>query len=165
LTGEAYFEIATDASHPFTVQTDDQRVQVLGTHFNVNAYHDAGGSRTTLLEGSVQATSGRSTRRIRPGQQVVTDGRDQLTIKKVDTEQAVAWKNDQFMFNSLPLKELMSSLARWYDVEIVYAAELPAVRFNGSVSKFDDISVVLKILGSTGKARFKIAGKKVYVTR
>jgi transmembrane sensor len=165
LKGEAYFEVAKDPTRPFIVQTDDQQIKVLGTHFNVNAYHDQGGSATTLLEGSIRATAGTAFALVRPGQQVLTHGNQHLKITKADTELAIAWKNDQFMFDSMPLKVLMENLARWYDVEIVYTADLPDVHFNGSVSKFENISVVLKILASTGKVHFKMEGRTIHVNR
>lgn len=165
LIGEAYFEVAKDPAHPFIVQTDDQQISVLGTHFNVNAYHDEGGSKTTLLEGSIRATRKNAQATIKPGQQVISSGTGQLNIEEVDTEQAVAWKNDQFMFESEPVRPLMKTVARWYDVEVIYGANVPDVRFNGAISKFENISAVLKILESTGKIHFEVSGRKVYVTK
>ncbi|MEN0056659.1 MAG: FecR domain-containing protein [Mucilaginibacter sp.] len=165
LAGEAYFEVAKDAAHPFIVQTDDQEIKVLGTHFNVNAYHDDGGSKTTLLEGSIHAAGKNAQAIIKPGQQVISSSTGKLNIDQVDTELAVAWKNDQFMFESEPVRPLMKTVARWYDVEVIYGANVPDVRFNGAISKFENISAVLKILESTGKIHFEVSGRKVYVTK
>ncbi|MES2456464.1 MAG: FecR domain-containing protein [Bacteroidota bacterium] len=165
LTGEAYFEVAKDPSRSFIVQTDDQAIHVLGTRFNVNAYHDNGGSKTTLLEGSVKATTRKSAAIIRPVQQVTSQGDQQLKVEEADVDLALAWKNDQFMFESEPIRQLMKRLARWYDVDVVYGAQVPDVRFNGAISKFENISAVLKILESTGKAHFKVEGRKIYVAK
>jgi hypothetical protein len=165
LTGEAYFEVAKDPAHPFIVQTDDQQISVLGTHFNVNAYHDEGGSKTTLLEGSIRATGKNAQAIIKPGQQVISSSTGKLNIDQVDTELTVAWKNGQFMFESEPVRPLMKTVARWYDVEVIYSADVPDVRFNGAISKFENISAVLKILESTGKIHFEVNGRKVYVTK
>lgn len=165
LMGEAYFEVTKDPAHPFIVQTDDQQIRVLGTHFNVNAYHDDGGSKTTLLEGSIRAVGKYAEVMIKPGQQVISSTTGQLNVNDADTELAVAWKNDQFMFESEPVRPLMKKLARWYDVEIIYDADVPDVRFNGAISKFENISEVLKILGNTGKVHFEVSGRKVYVTK
>lgn len=165
LTGEAYFEVAKDPAHPFIVQTDDQQISVLGTHFNVNAYHDDGGSKTTLLEGSIRAAGKNAQATIKPGQQVISSSTGKLNIDQVDTELAVAWKNDQFMFESEPVRLLMKTVARWYDVEVIYGPDVPDVRFNGAISKFENISAVLKILESTGKIHFEVSGRKVYVTK
>ena len=165
LTGEAYFEVAKDSAHPFIVQTDDQQIKVLGTHFNIDAYHDDGGSKTTLLEGSIRATGKNDQATIKPGQQVVSSSTGKLNIDQVDTELAVAWKNGQFMFESEPVRPLMKTVARWYDVEVIYGVDVPDVRFNGAISKFENISAVLKILESTGKIHFEVNGRKVYVTK
>ncbi|MDR6941567.1 FecR family protein [Mucilaginibacter pocheonensis] len=165
LKGEAYFEVAKDAAHPFIVRTDDQQIRVLGTHFNVNAYHDDGGSKTTLLEGSIRAAGNHSEAVVRPGQEVVSSSTGRLTIGQADTELAIAWKNDQFMFESEPVRPLMKKVARWYDVEVIYARDVPDVRFNGAISKFENISAVLKILESTGKIHFEVSGRNVYVTK
>lgn len=165
LKGEAYFEVAKDSAHPFIVQTDDQQISVLGTHFNVNAYHDDGGSKTTLLEGSIRAAGKNAQAIIKPGQQVISSSTGKLNIDEVDTELVVAWKNDQFMFESEPVRPLMKAVARWYDVEVIFGADVPDVRFNGAISKFENISAVLKILESTGKIHFEVNGRKVYVTK
>ncbi|SEB17698.1 FecR family protein [Pedobacter hartonius] len=165
LTGEAYFEVAKDPHHPFVVQTDDQQIRVLGTHFNVNAYHDNGGSKTTLLEGSIHARGKQAEVTLVPGQQVSTVAKGRLKVDPADQEIAVAWKNDQFMFESEPISILMKTLARWYDVEVVYGKDVPDIRFNGAVSRFENISEVLKILESTGKIHFQIDGRKVRVIK
>lgn len=165
LTGEAYFEVSRDPKHPFIVQTDDQRIRVLGTRFNVNAYHDEGGSKTTLVEGSIKATSVNAAATIRPGHEVTTNGPGRLKVDVADIELALAWKNDQFMFESEPLRRLMKRLARWYDVDVVYGNDIPEIRFNGAISRFENISSVLKIVESTGKAHFKIVGRTLYVER
>ena len=56
LQGEAYFEVSKDAAHPFKVETGAIIVQVLGTHFNVEAYPEDTQVKTTLLEGSVSVS-------------------------------------------------------------------------------------------------------------
>lgn len=165
LTGEAYFEVAKDPLHPFVVQTDDQQIRVLGTHFNVNAYHDDGGSKTTLLEGSIHARGKQTEVVLTPGQQVSTMANGGLKVDPADQELAVAWKNDQFMFESEPIRILLKTLSRWYDVEVVYGTDVPDIRFNGAVSRFENISEVLKILESTGKVHFQLDGRKVRVTK
>ncbi len=57
LEGEAYFEVAANAAQPFVVQTAGMKVEVLGTHFNLKAYHDEPGIQAALLEGSVRIVS------------------------------------------------------------------------------------------------------------
>src|SRR5690606_34175743 len=71
LRGEAYFEVAPDKSRIFQVVTRDQTVQVLGTHFNINAYADEPSVNTTLLEGSVRISDSKTntSQLLKPGEQ------------------------------------------------------------------------------------------------
>jgi transmembrane sensor len=100
LTGEAYFEVAKNATRPFIVKTETQTVQVLGTHFNINSYADEQSVATTLLEGSIKITgnAGKNAVQLNPSQQSVNvDGRINI-INNADVDEAVAWKNGKFLF-------------------------------------------------------------------
>lgn len=165
LVGEAYFEVAKDAARPFSVSTAQQKVEVLGTHFNISSYSDEGLTKTTLLEGSVKVNMNNSqdTRLLKPGQQCLLNG-GKLSIAAIDTEEVMAWKNGLFIFNNEELEHIMRKVSRWYNVEIEY--ENDAVKkevFGGSVSRFEHVSRVLHMLEITGNVRFKIADRKITV--
>lgn len=164
LNGEAYFQVAKDKGHPFIVESRGQRIEVLGTHFNVNAYHDEPVMKTTLLEGSVKVSDKNIEKILLPGYEAVNTGND-ITVDKVDTELAVAWKNNNFVFANERIETVMKMVERWYDVEVVYEGAMPEDRFRGGVSRFDNISKVLNILESTGLVHFKVKNRKVYVSR
>ncbi|TCC98831.1 FecR family protein [Pedobacter hiemivivus] len=164
LEGEAYFQIAKDKAHPFIVESGDQQVEVLGTHFNVRAYKGEKVFRTTLLEGSVKVTGDGKTKVLSPGFEAInTSG--EIRVGKADTEWAVAWKNNKFIFDSQQIEDIMPMIERWYNVEVIYTGEMPSDTFWGSVSRYDNISKVLGALESTGNVHFKIEGRKVYVSR
>ncbi|WEK20407.1 MAG: DUF4974 domain-containing protein [Candidatus Pedobacter colombiensis] len=165
LEGEAYFEIAKDKAHPFVVESRKQRVTVLGTHFNVNAYADEPVIKTTLLEGSVRVSEGTATQLLVPGCEAVNAADGKIVLNRVDTELAVAWKDNNFVFANERIETVMKMLERWYDVQVVYQGEMPQEKFRGAVSRFDNIAKVLNILQSTGSVRFKIEGKKIYVSK
>ena len=134
LIGEAYFEIAKDKKRPFRVHTVGQIIEVLGTHFNVTAYKDDPVTKTTLVEGSVRVSSSRqseATRDLSPGKEErsLPMGRDdgkqiilkpgeqstltgsKITVQEIDPDNAIAWKNGEFMFFKEPLREIMPKLA------------------------------------------------------
>src|ERR1700694_5133600 len=67
--GEAYFEVAKDAARPFQVWAGDTKIEVLGTHFNVNAYGDEPMIKAALIEGSVRVARGGIERLFRPGEE------------------------------------------------------------------------------------------------
>jgi ferric-dicitrate binding protein FerR (iron transport regulator) len=161
LIGEAYFEVAKDKTKPFLVKSKGQEVEVLGTHFDVNAYPDEQSIKTTLMEGSVKL-NGQLT--LKPGEQsVLSDGK--FNVKEVNAIDAADWKNGEFVFNNEPLTSIMKKVARWYGVEIVYTNDLGKVpTFSGSVSRSENISSVLNMLAETSNVRFAIAGKQIRVT-
>ncbi|HXO74380.1 MAG TPA: FecR domain-containing protein, partial [Puia sp.] len=164
LSGEAWFEIAPDKSHPFIVTSGDQDIKVLGTQFNLNAYDDEPFIKTTLQSGSVVISS-RSTHQshsLSPGQQSILTGTN-LSISEADIEEATAWKNGYFMFESEGISTIMRKIARWYDVEIRFDGPPPPDKFNGSVQRFVNVSQVLKKLELTNKVHFTIEGRTISV--
>lgn len=159
LIGEAYFEIAKNKSRPFKVLTNGQVIEVLGTHFNVTAYKGDHVTKTTLVEGSVKVND----RTLKPGEQSTLTG-SKITVQEIDPDNAIAWKNGEFMFFKEPLSEIMPKLARWYDVEISYQnTNLAHKHFSGTISKFENIAEVLNMLTLTGEINFKIEGRRVFV--
>ena len=161
LVGEGYFEVSRNKEKPFLVQTQKTKVKVLGTHFNLMAYSNERSSRTTLLEGSVEVTDGVQSRTIKPGQQAVTGGG--IQIKNVHTEEAIAWKNGYFQFESEDLKTILRQLKRWYGFEIVNEALVPDKHFTAYISRNTTLSQVLKMLEMSGELKFKIEGEKIII--
>lgn len=165
LTGEGYFEVSKDKKKPFTVVTAQQQVQVLGTHFNINAYKDENATRTTLLEGSVKVLTGtqnQAPKLLSPGQQS-TVAKNTFKVDHVDTDNVIAWKNGYFTFNGEDLEVSMRKLSRWYNVEVVYEGNFDNISFGGSISRSRSLTEVLKILELTRKMKFKIEGRRVIV--
>jgi len=169
LTGEAYFEVAHNPAKPFKVSSNGQTVEVLGTHFNINAYSDERAIKTTLLEGAVKISKGSRIAVLKPGQQAQISNNElnpEININSnVDLEEAVAWKNGLFVFDGDNIQHIMRMLSRWYDVEVVYSGAIQDDPFGGSVSRFENVSEVLKILQLTGKVHFKIEGRKIIVSK
>jgi transmembrane sensor len=160
ITGEAYFEVAPDSRKPFRVSVNGMVVEVLGTHFNISAYPEDGDARTTLLEGSVKIGN----TLLSPGGQasVSQDGSIKV-LQGADTEKAVAWKNNLFIFSKDDIETIMRQLSRWYNVEVQYRGDLGGRHFSGIISRNDNISDVLNMLESTEKVKFLVEGTKVTV--
>jgi len=169
LTGEAYFEVVHNPAKPFKVNSNGQTVEVLGTHFNINAYNDERAIKTTLLEGAVKISKGSRAAVLKPGQQAQINNNDmnaEININSnADIEEAVAWKNGLFMFDGDNIQHIMRMVSRWYDVEVEYKGAVQDDVFGGSVSRFENVSEVLKILQLTGKVHFKIEGRKIIVSK
>lgn len=164
VTGEVYFEIAKDASRPFTVVGGGQEILVLGTSFNFNAYDDEDFVATTLLEGSVKISLPMGTSaKLSPGQQCRLNRNNSLkVVNTINTSEVIAWKNGLFQFRNASVESIMKQIARWYDIEVVFESGT-SQQIDGSIPRNTQLSNVLRILELTGKVRFKVDGKKVTV--
>lgn len=164
LQGQAYFEVAKDASHPFKVKAGKLNINVLGTSFDVMAYPDEKSIYTTLVEGSVQVQDNNRVKLLLPQQQAVADLKEgTLLVQSVNTDKALAWKNGLFIFNNADFESLLREIARWYDVEFINLAGKNDELYGGSISRNKNLSDVLHLLGSYGSHQFKIEGRKVTV--
>lgn len=178
ITGEVYFEIAQDRQRPFKVvilkadvgTNHIAEVEVLGTHFNINAYNDETAIITTLLEGKVRFTSlaGKKSGTIDkgillPGQQVQMDPKGQIRIiNDADIEEAIAWKNGEFLFRSADMKSLLRQAAYWYDIEVDYPLGVPKDKFKGVIGRNVTLTQFLQIL-EYSEVKFKIEGRKLTI--
>lgn len=166
LDGEAYFEVAKDELRPFIVHTSNERVEVLGTHFNVNSYKGETSSKVSLLEGQVRVQLDNGPSQIlHPGQQTVVEGAH-ISVQNIDKDEIVAWKNGEFMFNNESLGGAMRKLERWYDIDIEVDPELRELSLWGSVSRFANFDQVLKIIKTTDDAiSISIDGRRVKIMK
>lgn len=175
LTGEAYFEVAKDGRKPFHVVTPTQDVEVLGTHFNVNAYSNEPSTKTTLLEGAVKVTPAIGNRQsaknaersvvLKPGEQSELSGASSpLAINySPDLEQTMAWKNGFILFNKADIKSIMRQVERWYNVDVVFEGDIPQRTFTGGIARSARLSELLRLF-EVSKVKFRIEDKKLIVT-
>lgn len=162
LSGEAYFEVAKDKTRPFKVISEKQVVEVLGTHFNINSYQDEASTKTTLMEGSVRITAIKTDKKIMlvPGNQSIIT-QEKTDIINGNLEEAISWKNGQFMFVNENLGSIMRKLARWYNIEVNYEDAVANKTFSGTISRYTDVTEVLKTLELTKSVKFKIEGNTI----
>ncbi|SMC98131.1 FecR family protein [Pedobacter africanus] len=167
LTGEAYFEVAHNKKQPFVVKTDKQDVEVLGTHFNINSYTEENETMTTLLEGAVkvikkQDKDQQQSLTLVPGQQSVLMA-GVLSVRAVDLEAVMAWKNGYFIFKDESLRSIMRKISRWYDVDVTYAGNVPDKSYEGTISRFKNVSELLRKFELTEGVHFKVEGRRITV--
>lgn len=159
LTGEAYFEVEKDAEHPFVVKAEQIDVQVLGTHFNVDAYPGDAEVRTTLLEGSVAVgiTGEKEPIVLLPGESAVYN-RTTNRLQREQTPESVnkiVWRSGDFLFDYLPLHEITRQLAHAFHVtfEITDPA-LKSYRIRAHFGKEESLAQILGLLQETGNFRY-----------
>ena len=163
LTGEAYFEVAKDKKRPFRVSVNEMQVNVLGTHFNINAYDDEATINTTLLEGSVLLSEKSQKVLLKPGQQAQKQKKGTIVVNnKVNIDEVMGWKNGVFYFENANLQTVLREISRWYDVDVVFEKGIPVRTFEGEIQRNLKLSQVLKIL-EKNKVHFKIDGNVLRV--
>lgn len=169
LKGEAYFEVHKDSLRPFIVRMNGAEVTVLGTSFNVNTYGDDGQIYTTLVNGSVRVSSVKNGQAevLKPGMQSVMNVQSGLlTVRKVDVEPYVAWREGRFVFRAMTLDLIMRQLQRWYDFEVFYQnSELKDYEFRGVIKRDMDLDKVLSVIKATTNVDFEVKGKVITIIK
>lgn len=156
LEGEAYFEVAKNKEKPFVVASDDQRIRVLGTHFNVKAYRE-NRTTTTLMEGSVEVATNTRAYTLKPGQSsMVTWGGADIKVGPAKMDKVNAWRNNEFAFYDATLDQIGRELSRWYGVDVQVVSRGRGYGFTGVISRNKDLEEVLDILNRTGQIRYHI---------
>jgi len=168
ITGQVYFQVIHNSHKPFRVSVKDQTVEDIGTGFNIKAYDDEPNLKVTLVEGKASVRTKEQFKILHPGQAAITNyGDPKIMVTNADIEETMAWKNGLFIFNEETLQSEMREISRWYNVEFVYPTGqiFTGGGFGGSISRFGNISDVLKMLEVTGDYHFQIDGRKVIVTK
>lgn len=180
ITGEVFFDVEKNASHPFIVEakpaldeSDPVEIKVLGTQFNIMAYREEKGIKTTLLEGAVELYKGADKVKLLPGQQALVKPESRIktnempesiqVINNVNVSKTIAWKNGFFQFADDNIENVLRQIARWYNVEIEYKDKIPEGHITGKIPLQTNLSDVLKILKWSGVA-FQIEGRKVVIS-
>jgi ferric-dicitrate binding protein FerR (iron transport regulator) len=160
ITGEAYFEVTKNPAQPFKVSIDENNtVEVIGTHFNINAYKDEGYITTTLLEGKVKLAQ----TILQPGEQAIVTSDASITINhSSDLEQVMAWKNGIFYFRNAGLELVMKQLERWYNIEVQYKGKIPAYKINGKMDRGLRLQEVLDFLEKM-EVKYKLNGRTITI--
>ncbi|MGY8911295.1 MAG: FecR family protein, partial [Flavobacteriales bacterium] len=153
--GEAYFDVSpstANAGTSFKVYNKNQEIKVLGTEFNIKAYKNELNIYTTLVEGKVAITTEHKNNILSPGEQSILNiNTTDIRIAQVDIKPEISWREGIFIFKKKPLKEIMTTLSRWYDMEVVFLnKDAETIQFNGSLNKNQSIEAVLNDIKNFG---------------
>lgn len=150
LTGEALFEVAHDAKHPFIVETFATDLRVLGTKFNVLADPDNEVFSTTLIEGKVKVTN-----RNDPAESIIMQPNDMVVLEngrlykeRVSDFADLCWTEGLIHLKKMPFGELMAIFERAFDVRIKIEREtMPQINvMNGEIRISDGVDYALHVL-------------------
>jgi len=160
LTGEGYFEVSKDKSHPFIVVSATQQVKVLGTKFNINAYPNENAVRTTLLEGAVKINDSKV---LKPGE-LALEQNGRIVVQHADLRSETAWVDNDFYFNNEDLESVMRKVSRWYNISFTFSnEELKKIPLNGHLSRNKSLMTMLNGIGMTTNVSFKLNGTVVEI--
>lgn len=142
LNGEAYFEVAKDTEHKFIVSTPQKsKVEVLGTHFNLEAFDEMDEVITTLVEGKVEFVyekDGQGSKILMcPGQKVIYNNKDgQILSYNTNGESELAWMDQKVIFDKTPFKAALHILKKRYNVDfIVNTSKFDKYTFTGAFTE------------------------------
>lgn len=117
--GEAYFDVAKNKDCPFIIQSQDYKIRVLGTTFNLNNYEDSEELQLTLCTGKVLMNFGEEQLKLAPGEQLVLDKTNMhLEREHVNTQNYMLWMQNKLYFNRTPIQEVTRRLERVYNYTI-----------------------------------------------
>ena len=156
ISGEVFFEVAEDKEHPFIVHTNNGDIRVLGTGFGITSYPEEN-AYVTLAHGKIAfSDNNHETMYLEPGEQVEIVG-DKWEKRVVNVDEYVGWKDGKFVFNDRSLSDIMNTMERWYDVDVVFdSPKLKDVRFSGDIKRYGSINVLLDALVLTREMEYSI---------
>ncbi|WP_423130424.1 FecR family protein [Gaoshiqia sp. Z1-71] len=168
LSGEGYFDVAKDESHPFTVQTPHAEVKALGTKFDVSAYIEDNEVVTTLEEGSVEIMNKADHTKtlLRPGEQNrINTHSGQMVSEKVNTRFFTSWKEEMLRFDHATFSEVVKKMERWYGVKIELDPELKDKDGYTLALRTESLREMLGLLSMTTPITYEINGNKVTIRK
>ncbi len=169
LSGEAYFEVSKDKKHPFIVQTEAVNVQVLGTHFNVDAYKNNPDVKTTLFSGSVAVSNKSNSMRmiLKPNEIAIYNKlKEKLTRKTFgNPKDEISWRHGEFIFDNLPLQDIARELSNSFGTDIFIAdTTLQNFRITARFRNGEDLETILSILENAGYFSYSHKNKQIIIT-
>jgi transmembrane sensor len=189
LIGEAFFDVAPNASKPFVIHTRSVDIRVLGTSFNIKSYPTDKTTETTLIKGSIEVSiRNRPSDKIilKPNEKLVVSNEDSSTLKKTAHRKEIrpgslvvigkptyeehsgamietSWVDNKLIFQDQEFGELAKQMERWYGVTIQFEdPKVEELRFTGIFEK-ETIQQALDALKLTARFDYTIEGSAVTI--
>lgn len=167
LDGQAYFEVVKQKNRPFIVETKGQKIEVLGTKFDVCAYEKDSLIQTTLFEGLVKLVNDCVNHEIvlHPDEQFVYNRLNHsYYIHKVDAKRLISWVNGYYYFHEQTLQRILDSIGNAYNIDIqILSEDLKERIFTGTFYANQSIKEVLDIINISIPIEYKISNNKVII--
>lgn len=171
LKGEAYFEVSKDAEHPFMVKAEAVMVQVLGTHFNIEAYPEDTQVKTTLLEGSVGVSlTDRAEEQLilSPNESAIYNKEyNSLTLHpEEDAAEEIVWRDGRLLFKSVPLQDIARQLSNAFHTDIrIEGPALQSYRMTATFNDGETLDEILSLLCRNRNLEYTESNNRITITQ
>lgn len=168
MDGMAFFDVYHDPSCPFTVNSDNLEITVLGTEFSVTDFDDESTAVATLLSGKVNVVIPDNTQSgditLLPGSQLLLEkSSNQTTVQQVDARRKTGWINGRLAFDQVCIDELCRSLERWYGVNITVEDEHLSDDIYTLTIENNSIDEVLALMHRISPMSYIVDGENVII--
>lgn len=171
LSGEAYFEVSKDPAHPFKVEAEAVMVQVLGTHFNIEAYPKDTQVKTTLMEGSVAVSLvGKADERLilSPNESAIYNKEyNSLTLHpEEDAAEEIVWRDGRLLFKSVPLQDIARQLSNAFHTDIrIEGPALQSYRMTATFNDGETLDEILSLLCRNRNLEYTESNNRITITQ
>lgn len=149
LDGEAYFEVTPNSQKPFFVHTENNKIKVIGTSFNVSAYRGSNEFETTLVEGIVDIysrTSNKIITRLTKDEFFSSQG-ENFQKKYLHSYEFLRWKEGLYCFDDTPFRCILDKLEKYYSVSIIVGCpNVLDYQCTGKFKENDGVEHILKVI-------------------
>lgn len=190
LSGEAFFDVAHDARHPFIIHAGKIDIKVLGTSFDVKSYPEDKTTEATLIHGSIEVTFPDHPEKkvvLTPSQKLIIFNDDRLVLQNLNplkpeakkeykiapmtvipsdsTVVETSWVQNKLAFRSETFADLAVQMERWYNIDINFSSSVvKRYRFTGIFAN-ESLDQALKALQITAPFHYKIEKNEVYISK
>src|SRR5690606_1260204 len=171
LKGEAFFDVFSDAAHPFVVSNEDMNIRVLGTKFNDSAYPEDREVNTVLVEGSVslydshEVYDEEKAALLEPGYKAEWDRfYKKVSYEKVDTDIYTGWLDGKLVLRKMSFNHILKKLQRQYKVVIENKYEKLGKRTFTATFDVETIQEVLKTFSEETPFEYEIIGDRITIS-
>lgn len=164
-SGEGFFEVKRDTIHPFCIEADAVRAQVLGTSFNLRHYGREQ-FQLTLLTGRVALESVQKdfSQVMQPGEEALLQSDGKLSVRSVQTAQSALWREGYFAYDDIALSEMLCDLGRWYNINVKVLNDRAMSRhIHFKCKRSLPVDDVLAILNELGHFRLVRKGDTIFL--
>jgi transmembrane sensor len=179
LEGEAFFDVEKKHGQSFVVNTQDVKVNVLGTAFNVRCYPGDNKTQTTVVRGAVEVEEIRGNKKVmilKPNEMATLTDKEpesrktaqnpSFIVNKVDPSNMISWKDQLLVFAGESFEDLATKMERWYNVRIrIDDDELKSERFSGKFVHNETVYQVLEAIKITTPITFRVEKDTIIISQ